>query len=100
MLLVTALASALALSELVPVAAATADVALTVPPGACVCWEPVALPAAALRWIRLSMSGDCQYSGATSMTTKYWLNGLKMVVTVRWPNASYSTLSIWFGAKP
>ncbi len=28
------------------------------------------------------------YLGATSITTKYWLNGLKMVETVRWPKAS------------
>src|SRR5277367_3486933 len=107
MLLVSELASALALSELVlddaPGAAETAKngaTALTVPLGAWVCWVPFALPAAVLKNMRSSICGYCQYRGATSITTKYWLNGLNMVDTVRWPNASYSVLSIWFGSKP
>ena len=49
---------------------------LTVPPGICVCCVPVTLPAAVLKKIRLSCCGYCQYFGATSITTKYWLYGL------------------------
>src|SRR5580693_1765990 len=78
MLLVSELASASALSELVlddaPCAAVTAAkgfTALTVPPGAWVCWEPFAFPAAVLKYMRSSICGYCQYFGATSITTKY-----------------------------
>src|ERR1700733_8117427 len=95
MLLVTALACALALSELeldgplwgAPIAG-TGVTPLTVPPCSWVCWVPVALPAAVLKYMRSSICGYCQYFGATSITTKYWLKGLKIVDTVRWPNAS------------
>src|SRR5882757_482104 len=90
MLLVTAFAWALELSALVPDDALDAvDTAengvtpLTVPPCACVCWVPLALPAAVLKYVRSSICGYCEYLGFTSITTKYWLNGLKMVDTVR-----------------
>src|ERR1700727_1702490 len=95
MLFVTELACALALSELVlddapcaAVMAANGVTPLTVPPCAWVCWLPVALPAAVLQYMRSSICGYCQYFGATSITTKYWLKGLNTVVTVRWPKAS------------
>src|SRR3984893_9383817 len=78
MLLVTAFACALALSELVlDEAACAAEIAenavtpLTVPPCAWVCRVPVALPAAVLKRMRSSICGYCQYFGATSITTKY-----------------------------
>jgi hypothetical protein len=78
MLLVTELACALALSELVldevVCAAETAENVvrpLTVPPCAWVCCVPVTFPAAALRCMRSSICGCCQYVGATSITTKY-----------------------------
>ena len=34
------------------------------------------------------MSGSCQNSGAASMMMWYWLSGVYMVDTCRWPNAS------------
>src|ERR1700731_1565473 len=93
MALVSTLASALALSALVPdagVCAAAAEVwtGVTVLPGIWVCWVPLALPAAVLKRMRSIICGYCQYLGATSITTKYWLIWLKMVETVRWPKAS------------
>src|ERR1700722_6154941 len=95
MALVSTLASALAFSALVPDAdvccvVATTDVwtGVTVLPGIWVCWVPLALPAAVLKRMRSIICGYCQYLGATSITTKYWLIWLKMVETVRWPKAS------------
>src|SRR5471030_1466564 len=82
MLLLVALACAFEFSELVldeldAVLTALAPVTpVTVAPGICVCCEPVGLPAAVLMKIWLSVCGYCQYSGATSITTKYWLSGL------------------------
>src|ERR1700735_2249664 len=82
MLFVSALASAFESSELVLDALDAALTALgaitpeTVPPGICVCCVPLGLPAAVLRKIWLSVSGYCQYCGATSITTKYWLIAL------------------------
>src|ERR1700722_15063747 len=92
MALVSTLASALALSALVPAAACAVatDVwtGVMVLPGIWVCWVPLALPAAVLKRMRSIICGYCQYLGATSITTKYWLIWLKMVETVRWPKAS------------
>src|ERR1700722_8096796 len=94
MALLSTLASALAFSALVPdagvcgVAAADVWTGVTVLPGIWVCWVPLALPAAVLKRMRSIICGYCQYLGATSITTKYWLIWLKMVETVRWPKAS------------
>src|ERR1700722_396104 len=93
MALMSTLASALALRALVPGADAcaaatevwTGEMGL---PGIWVCWVPLALPAAVLKRMRSIICGYCQYLGATSITTKYWLIWLKMVETVRWPKAS------------
>src|ERR1700680_2017210 len=78
MLLVTELACALALSELVlddavcaAVIAENVVAPLTVPLCAWVCWVPVGFPAAVLKYMRPSICGYCQYVGATSITTKY-----------------------------
>src|SRR3954451_22668467 len=51
--------------------AAAFFVALTevVPATACVSWVPLAAPPEVLTYRDLSVSGFCQYSGATSITT-------------------------------
>jgi hypothetical protein len=35
-----------------------------------------------------SVSGRCQKRGSTSITTWYWLSGVYMIATCRWPKAS------------
>ena len=47
----------------------------TVPGSALVAWVPLTVPPAVLIKMRSSVSGFCQNSGATSMTTWYWLRG-------------------------
>src|SRR5580698_10465687 len=76
MALVSTLASALAFRALVPGAVVCVSddcTGLTVLPGIWVCWVPLALPAAVLKRMRSIICGYCQYFGATSITTKYWL---------------------------
>src|SRR3954471_7432934 len=65
-------ATAVVLVVVVDLAAAFL-VALTevVPATACVSWVPLADPPEVLTYNDFSVSGFCQYSGATSMTTWY-----------------------------
>ena len=65
-----AFCAALRCELLMPLADATAAVApVTVPDGALVVAVPEGVPPAVLIQIWLRMSGFCQYSGATSITT-------------------------------
>ena len=58
------------------VLAAAAASPVTVPAGALVTALPDGLPPVVLIQIWFRMSGFCQYSGATSMTTWYWFSAL------------------------
>src|SRR5690349_20230822 len=81
--LVAAVAAVLWPAALVVGAGAVAVAAI-----AFVACAPLTLPPDVLTKISFSISGLCQYCGATSITTWYWFNGLKMVETWRWPKAS------------
>jgi hypothetical protein len=77
------LATALALRALVLLVVVAAVVTAvkgvtpeTVLCGICVCAAPLALPAAVLNQMCSNDCGNCQYCGATSITTKYWLIAL------------------------
>ncbi|CAM3191224.1 hypothetical protein BUGL105410_23200 [Burkholderia gladioli] len=50
--------------------------ATKVPAAALVCATPLALPPVVLIHTCLSISGSCQYFGASSITTWYWFSGL------------------------
>src|SRR5580692_4645062 len=62
---------------------AAADCSTVVPATACVDWVPLTAPPEVLTYRSLSVSGFCQNSGATSMTTWYCcgLKGLRMFET-------------------
>ncbi|CAY75509.1 hypothetical protein EPYR_03129 [Erwinia pyrifoliae DSM 12163] len=55
--------------------------------------ELVELPDDAASQISSNAAGDCWNRGATSSTTRYWFDWVKMVEISRWPKALYSAVS-------
>ena len=45
-------------------------------------------------WMACSASGPSLNCGATSSTTRYWFDCVKMVEISRWPKALYSAVSM------